>query len=388
MAVDAALAHRLSAGLYRVRLVLPAHLVGAARRTRSARLLGIRRITRGGGGHCDLRVGAVVGPGPRPLPGSPVAIYQLSGTVAGGAALLNFGTVFWALPFLCWCADGLRRAAANADRVAWLPTIRHSRASGNPPSLLFRSLLAAAAVGLITLSGHPQLVALVCVGAGAYAIVTTAAVQWSVVSGQRSAATSHEPRVAVWRIWIAPVALLAAGLTAPAAGGYPHCAHARGGRPLPAWAGAGGRGGGRSAPPRHGRWPPGWCCRGWRCCRCSRRRGLPMSASCRWCSPAMRCGAGERAIFLAGRSCCWYSAVLASSWPAVDFITALPAAAQGARLCALPRPDALAHSLGVRRCAARCGRLRCVACVREGSTGGFLPRPRLVVAAGTAGSGP
>ena len=129
------------------------------------------------------------------------AVYQLSGTVAGGAALLNFGTVFWALPFLCWCADGLRGAAANADRVAWQP-------------LLLRGLLAAAAVGLITLSGHPQLVALVCVGAGAYAIVTAAAVQWSVVSGQRPAATSHEPRVAVWRIWIAPVALLAAGLAA------------------------------------------------------------------------------------------------------------------------------------------------------------------------------
>ena len=156
------------------------------------------------------------------------AVYQLSGTVAGGAALLNFGTVFWALPFLCWCADGLRGAAANADRVAWLPTLRHSRRdsrhsrpyprhsreSGNPPSLLLRGLLAAAAVGLITLSGHPQLVALVCVGAGAYAIVTAAAVQWSMVSGQRSAATSHEPRVAVWRVWIAPVALLAAGLAA------------------------------------------------------------------------------------------------------------------------------------------------------------------------------
>lgn len=120
------------------------------------------------------------------------AVYQLSGTVAGGAALLNFGTVFWALPFLCWCADGLRRATANADRVAWQP-------------LLFRGLLAAAAVGLITLSGHPQLVALVCVGAGVYAIATTAAAQWSV-------ATSREPRVAVWRVWIAPVALLAAGL--------------------------------------------------------------------------------------------------------------------------------------------------------------------------------
>ena len=129
------------------------------------------------------------------------AVYQLSGTVAGGAALLNFGTVFWALPFLCWCADGLRRAAAGSDRVVW-------------QSLLFRGLLAAAAVGLITLSGHPQLVALVCVGIGAYAIVTTAAVQWSVVSGRRSAATSHEPRLAVWRIWIAPVALLAAGLAA------------------------------------------------------------------------------------------------------------------------------------------------------------------------------
>ncbi len=129
------------------------------------------------------------------------AVYQLSGAVAGGAALLNFGTVFWALPFLCWCADGLRRAAANSGRVAWQP-------------LLLRGLLAAAAVGLITLSGHPQLVALACVGAGAYAIVTTAAVQWSVFSGQRSAATSHEPRVAVWRIWIAPVALLAAGLAA------------------------------------------------------------------------------------------------------------------------------------------------------------------------------
>ncbi len=128
-------------------------------------------------------------------------VYQLSGTVAGGAALLNFGTVFWALPFLCWCADGLRGAAGNADRVAWQP-------------LLLRGLLAAAAVGLITLSGHPQLVALVCVGAGAYAIVTAAAFQWSVVSGQRSAATSHQPRVAVWRIWIAPVALLAAGLAA------------------------------------------------------------------------------------------------------------------------------------------------------------------------------
>ena len=129
------------------------------------------------------------------------AVYQLSGTVAGGAALLNFGTVFWALPFLCWCADGLRRAAANADRVAWRP-------------LLLRSLLAAAAVGLITLSGHPQLVALVCVGAGVYAIATTAAAQWSVVGGQWSVATSHEPRVAVWRVWIAPVALLAAGLAA------------------------------------------------------------------------------------------------------------------------------------------------------------------------------
>ena len=129
------------------------------------------------------------------------AVYQLSGTVAGGAALLNFGTVFWALPFICWCADGLRRAAANADRVTWQP-------------LLLRGLLAAAAVGLITLSGHPQLVALVCVGAGVYAIVTTAAAQWSVVGGRWSVATSHEPRVAVWRVWIAPVALLAAGLAA------------------------------------------------------------------------------------------------------------------------------------------------------------------------------
>ena len=112
------------------------------------------------------------------------AVYQLSGTVAGGAALLNFGTVFWALPFLCWCADGLRRAAADSDRVVWQP-------------LLLRGLLAAAAVGLITLSGHPQLVALVCVSAGAYAIVTTAAAQWSVVSGRWSVATSHEPRE--WR---------------------------------------------------------------------------------------------------------------------------------------------------------------------------------------------
>ena len=113
------------------------------------------------------------------------AVYQLSGTVAGGAALLNFGTVFWALPFLCWCADGLRRAASGQDRVAWQP-------------LLFRGLLAAAAVGLITLSGHPQLVALVCVGAGAYAIATTAA----------------QTQASGWRIWIAPVALLAAGLAA------------------------------------------------------------------------------------------------------------------------------------------------------------------------------
>ncbi len=129
------------------------------------------------------------------------AVYQLSGTVAGGAALLNFGTVFWALPFLCWCADGLRRAAANSGRVAWQP-------------LLLRGLLAATTVGLITLSGHPQLVALVCVGTGVYAIVTTVALQWSAVSGQRSAATSHEPRVGVWRVWIAPVALLAAGLAA------------------------------------------------------------------------------------------------------------------------------------------------------------------------------
>ena len=114
------------------------------------------------------------------------AIYQLSGTVAGGAALLNFGTVFWALPFLCWCVDGLRCAASNSGRGAWQP-------------LLFRSLLAAAAaVGLITLSGHPQLVALVCVGAGAYAIVTTVA----------------QTRASGWRVWIAPVALLAAGLAA------------------------------------------------------------------------------------------------------------------------------------------------------------------------------
>ena len=113
------------------------------------------------------------------------AIYQLSGTVAGGAALLNFGTVFWALPFLCWCADGLRGAAANADRVAWQP-------------LLLRGLLAAAAVGLITLSGHPQLVALVCIGAGVYAIATTAA----------------QMRASGGRIWIAPVSLLAAGLSA------------------------------------------------------------------------------------------------------------------------------------------------------------------------------
>ena len=155
------------------------------------------------------------------------AVYQLSGTVAGGAALLNFGTVFWALPFLCWCADGLRRAAANGDRVAWLPTIRHSRESGNPPSLLSRSLLAAAAVGLITLSGHPQLVALVCVGAGVYAIVTTAAAQWSGGRGQGARALTRWSAVgglpakagmtggwSVWRVWIAPVALLAAGLAA------------------------------------------------------------------------------------------------------------------------------------------------------------------------------
>ena len=129
------------------------------------------------------------------------AVYQLSGTVAGGAALLNFGTVFWALPFLCWCADGLRRAAADSGRVVWQP-------------LLLRGLLAAAAVGLITLSGHPQLVVLVCVSAGAYAIVTTAAAQWAGGGGRGSVATSHEPRVAVWRVWIAPVALLAAGLAA------------------------------------------------------------------------------------------------------------------------------------------------------------------------------
>ena len=130
------------------------------------------------------------------------AVYQLSGTVAGGAALLNFGTVFWALPFLCWCADGLRHAAANADRVTWQP-------------LLFRSLLAAAAVGLIILSGHPQLVALVCVGAGAYAVVTTAAAQWSVGAGARIPAfAGMTGGWSAWRIWIAPVALLVAGLTA------------------------------------------------------------------------------------------------------------------------------------------------------------------------------
>ncbi len=113
------------------------------------------------------------------------AIYQLSGTVAGGAALLNFGTVFWALPFLCWCADGLRRAAANPGQPAGQP-------------LLLRCLLAAAVVGLVTLSGHPQLVALVCVGAGVYAIATTAG----------------QTRASGWRVWIAPVALLAAGLAA------------------------------------------------------------------------------------------------------------------------------------------------------------------------------
>ena len=129
------------------------------------------------------------------------AVYQLSGTVAGGAALLNFGTVFWALPFLCWCADGLRCAAAGSDRVAW-------------QRLLLRGLLAAAAIGLIILSGHPQLVALVCVGTGAYAIVTTAAAQWSAIRGRRPVATVNERRVAVWRVWIAPVALLAAGLAA------------------------------------------------------------------------------------------------------------------------------------------------------------------------------
>ena len=141
-------------------------------------------------------------------------IYQLSGTVAGGAALLNFGTVFWALPFLCWCADGLRGAAGNADRVAWRP-------------LLLRGLLAVAAVGLITLSGHPQLVVLVCVGAGAYAVVTTAAAQGSGVRGQGSRALTRWSAVggipafagmtggwSVWRVWIAPVTLLAAGLAA------------------------------------------------------------------------------------------------------------------------------------------------------------------------------
>ena len=109
------------------------------------------------------------------------AVYQLSGTVAGGAALLNFGTVFWALPFLCWCADGLRRAAAGSDRVVW-------------QSLLFRGLLAAAAVGLITLSGHPQLVALVCVGIGATPSSRRpqSSGQWSAVGGQRPQATSHD----------------------------------------------------------------------------------------------------------------------------------------------------------------------------------------------------
>ena len=142
------------------------------------------------------------------------AVYQLSGTVAGGAALLNFGTVFWALPFLCWCADGLRRAAANADQITWQP-------------LLLRGLLAAAAVGLITLSGHPQLVALVCVGAGVYAIATTAAAQWAGGGGRGARALTRWSAVggipafagmtggwSVWRVWIAPVALLAAGLAA------------------------------------------------------------------------------------------------------------------------------------------------------------------------------
>ena len=46
------------------------------------------------------------------------AVYQLSGTVAGGAALLNFGTVFWALPFpllVCgWVAPRSRRLGTGS----------------------------------------------------------------------------------------------------------------------------------------------------------------------------------------------------------------------------------------------------------------------------------
>ncbi|MAG37173.1 MAG: hypothetical protein CL878_13145, partial [Dehalococcoidia bacterium] len=113
------------------------------------------------------------------------ATYQVSGTVAGGAALLNFGTVFWALPFLFWCVDGLRRAASSRGQIAW-------------QSFVLRSLLASTAVGLVALSGHPQLVALVCLGAGAYAIVTTTAMT----------------RSGGWRLWIAPAALLSGGLGA------------------------------------------------------------------------------------------------------------------------------------------------------------------------------
>ena len=309
------------------------------------------------------------------------AVYQLSGTVAGGAALLNFGTVFWALPFLCWCADGLRRAAAGLG----------PRSLGNHSSS--RGLLAAATVGLITLSGHPQLVALVCVGAGAYAIVTTAAAQWS--AGARIPAKAGMTAAEVgetgtggwsaWRVWIAPVALLAAGLAAlplaairivptlevaalsPRGQGLEVAAAAVGS--APPWALAAGLvlPGLEVLPVLSPAWVAyvglvplalaGYAV--WR-----RRKNPPLS-------PRHSRESGNpppsRTILLL---------VFGGARPHLglrQLHAALSAAAQGARLCTLPRSDALAHPLGVRRRATRCERLRCVACVRRGSTGRFPP---------------
>ena len=214
LAVDAAPAHRLPGGLYRVRLVLSAHLAGAAGRARSARLLGRRRAARGGSRYRYLRVGAVLGPVAgrcrdrrRCLPvewdrGRRRRAPELRDRVLGAAIPLL--VCRWAAP---------RGLGSGPRRLAAAPVPRPARRRRRRPHHSLRAPTAG-----------------------------RAGVRWC-----RSLRYSHDGRAnAGERLAHLDSAgcLAGCGTGGPAVGSYPYRAHARSGRPLATWAGVGGRSGG------------------------------------------------------------------------------------------------------------------------------------------------
>ena len=357
LVVDAAPAHRLPAGLYRVRLVLPAHLVGAADRARAARLLGISRVARGGGGYRCLRVGSVLGPLARRCRNRRRCLpVEWDRSRRRCAPELRDRVLVVAVPLLVcrWAVP--RGLGSGPRRLAAAPVPRPARRRRRRPHHSLRAPTAGRAgvrwcrslryshdgranagerLARLDSAGCPAGPGLAALPLAAIRIVPTLEVAALSPRGQGL-------EVAAAAVGSAPPWALAAGLALPGLEVLPVLS--------PTWVAYVGL-----VP-------------------------LALAGYAAWC---------WRETGFPGRT------VLLLVFGGVSIVPrlrrlhpALPAAAQGARLCALPRPDALAHPLGVRRRAACCGRLRCVACAWRGSARGVSPRSRLVGAAVTAGGGP